>query len=350
MIRKITILIFFLASIGCNRGSHKEQLFSETFPANSEILIASDRLADPTFLTVMNDFLVVGNRKGTPLIEIYSITSKEKLNSFIDLGNGPLEIQTIGNIQFVPDEEELLIADLFKRKIFSYHLRDVINEAQPIPKVLYERAENSTLLFDKLYKSKYFLIAESRDPRGRLISLHETDSDSYYFLKYPDKHLVDERLSDINNAQLYASSITISPSLKYLAAATYSAGMIDICKIGRDSIVPQWNYTEFYPQGMMMVPMGDGVAVAHTKESKNGFPYISSSEKYIYCLYSGKLLEDKTYPYGNEVYVVSWDGKETYKILLDKEINRLAVDVKDKFLYGITSDMNIVKFKIPDNR
>jgi hypothetical protein len=99
---------------------------------------------------------------------------------------------------------------------------------------------------------------------------------------------------------------------------------------------------------MMIVPMGKGVAVAHTMDSRSGFISISSSDRYTYSLFSGKLLEDKTYPYGNQIYVVSWDGKETYKILLDKSINRLAVDAKDEYIYGITPEMDIVKFKISD--
>jgi hypothetical protein len=341
---------FNLVFISCNSSEDKKQVFTETFSSKGDIFIKEEKLTDPGSLTIMNDFLVVGNTKGSPLIEIYSLTSTELLNSFLDLGNGPNEVLTIGNIQYIPGQEELLIADLFKRKIFSYSLREIINKENPEPRILYERADKSPLLFDKLFKSKHFLIAESRDPRGRLITLQEDGSESNYFMGYPDKNIVDERLSDINNASIYASAITISPSLDNVALATYSAGMIDLCKIENDHIVPQWNYTEFYPQGMMIVPMGDGVAVAHTKDSRSGFTSISSSDKFIYSLYSGKLLEDKTYPYGNKIYVVSWDGKETYKILLDKSINRLAVDAKDEYIYGITPEMDIVKFKIPDNR
>lgn len=140
--------------------------------------------------------------------------------------------------------------------------------------------------------------------------------------------------------------MTVNLSLDKVALATYNAGMIDICKMDKDSVIPFWNYTEFYPQGIKIIPMRDAMAVIHTPKSRNGFTSISSSNKYVYALYSGKLLEDPSYPYGNEVYVVSWNGKETYRIVLDRQINRMTVDVKDEYIYGISPEMDIIRIKI----
>ena len=341
-------MISILTFLGCNRGEDKEHLFAEIVYADSEIFIDAEKLVDPRFMVIANDLFVVGNFKHDPLIEVYELSSKKLRNSFLNIGNGPNEVLTIGNVQYISSERKLLVADLHKKRMFGYTLdEDLLKMDNPQPTIIYEREERSSYLFDKLYVGDDNLLAESRDTKGRVLLLDKSGNAIGYFLGYPDKKNVDKSLGDYNNAELYASAITVSPSLNKMALATYSAGMIDICEIKQDSIIPVWNYTEFYPQGIMVVPMGDNTAVAHTSKSRNGFTSISSSDKVIYALFSGKLLEDKTYPYGNEVYVVSWDGEKTYKILLDKSINRLAVDPEDEYIYGITPEMDIVRFKIP---
>lgn len=337
--------ILFLIE-GCISNNNDSKPFTETIDVNTEVFIEAAKLADPRHIIVIENYLLLGNKTRSPLIEVYDISSRKKIDSFLAIGNGPTEVLIIGNVQYIPQRGVLLVADLFKRKLLSYDFEHVLTEGDLKPKVLYERDEKSTLMFDKLYAGKDFLIAESRDPRGRILLLDTTGREVGYYLSYPDKEKVDKNLDDINHADIYASAMTVSPALDKVALATYSAGMIDIYKCNKDSVVPVWSYAEFYPQGIKVIPMGDAVAVAYTSQSRNGFTSICSSNKYVYALYSGKLSEDPSYPYGNEVYVASWDGAETYKIILDKQINRLAVDVKDEYIYGITSGMDIIRFKI----
>lgn len=343
----LIFLFVIIMLLGCTQTKGNEEVFSEMYNTEGELWMPSDMVRDPCMITVFDGHLLLGNYKGVPLLEIYNLSTKEKENEFLNIGNGPNEMLLLGNIQYIPGTKELLAADLFKGKIYSYGLNDAINTDNPIPTKLYDKGENASLMFVKLYKGKDLFIAESRDPKGRILLLNNDGSEKGYYLAYPDKGKIDENLSDIHNAKLYASAVTVNPYLDKVAFVTYSAGMIDICEIGENGVVPLWNYTEFYPQGIMVVPMGDDTAVAHTKESRNGFTSISSSNKYIYALYSGKLQEDPTYASCEEVYVVSWDGKESYKIKLDKSIKKLAVDEKDEYIYGITSLMDIIRFKIP---
>lgn len=343
---KLFLFVYIIFMTGCAENNNDSKPFTKIMKVNSEVLIGAESVADPRHILVVDKFLVLGNKTQTPLVEVYDISSGKMIDNFLSVGNGPNEVLIIGNLQYIPQKKALLVADLFKRKIVSYNLEHVPKEGDLKPKVLYERDEKSTLVFDKLYTGKNYLIAESRDPRGRILLLDTTGREMGYYLPYPDKDKVDKNLDDINHADLYASAVTVSPALDKVALATYSAGMIDICKLDKDGIVPLWNYTEFYPRGIKLITMGNNVVVIHTPQSRNGFTNICSSPKYVYALYSGKLFEDPSSPYGNEVYVVSWDGKETYKIVLDRQINRLAVDVRDEYIYGITSGMDIIRFKI----
>ena len=59
-------------------------------------------------------------------------------------------------------------------------------------------------------------------------------------------------------------------------------------------------------------------------------------------------MTDKATAFGNQVYVVSWDGAETYKIHLDHDVNRIAVTPDDKTLYGVNSNMDIIQFTLKE--
>lgn len=343
---KLFLIVSILSITGCVENNNDSKPFNKIIPVTSEVFIGAGNVADPWHILVTDKYLILGNKMQAPLVEIYDISSKKIIDSFLAIGNGPNEMLTIGNLQYCPQKDGLLVADLFKGKILNYNLGNMLKKESRKFEVIFERGEGSALMFDKLYTGKDLLIAESRNPEGRILLLGANGREIGYYLPYPDKEKVDKNLDDINHADLYASAVTVSPALDKIALATYSAGMIDIYKINKDSAVPVWSYAEFYPQGIKIIPMGDATAVVYTPKSRNGFTSISSSHKYVYALYSGKLLGDSTYPYGNEVYVVGWDGKETYKIVLDRQINRLAVDVKDAYIYGITSEMDIVRFKI----
>lgn len=295
----LTLSIFW----SCSTQNETKELFTETYDAKSEIYISAEQTLDPKTITIVDNAIVLGNSKASPLIEIYDITSQEKISEFLTTGNGPDKVLIIGNFQHIKSNNKLLVADLFKGKLLKYDVKDIMHSNDPKPSTLYKVEENSAWLFDKLFRVANYLVAESRDPRGRILLLGENGEEKGYYLAYPDKEKVDKNLTDLNNANLYLGNITISPALDKIAMATHCAGMIDVCKLEKDSIVPIWNYFEFYPQGIELIPMGETTAVARTKKSKSGFISISSSDKYIYALYSGKLYEDPTYTFGEVVYV-----------------------------------------------
>ena len=342
--KTIIISITTLMIVSCQTNKNTLVEFDTTMAVKGELFINNDVLKDPTLINFADDHLIIANYKGVPVIEVFNAVSGEYINGFLSIGNGPNEILMVANIQIIPDQDDIYVADLFKRKLLKFKMNDILNNLPITSEVIYAQQENSPFLFDKLFIGKYHFIAESRDPRGRVLLLDQNDLEPRYLIDYPDKNIIDKNLSDLNNANLYASTVTISPSLEKMALATYSAGMIDLCTISKDNVHAYWTYRDFYPQGFITMPMGDDIVVAHSLESKSGFLSACSSEKYAYFLYSGKKLSDKTYFSGNMVYVVNWDGKEQYKIELDRQVNRITVDFDDQILYALTPEHEIYKF------
>lgn len=92
-----------------------------------------------------------------------------------------------------------------------------------------------------------------------------------------------------------------------------------------------------------------------SKNPKNGFITSAVSSKYIYTLYSGKILKGKNseafmdYFTSNMVYVFDWKGNPIKKYKLDREVSSIAIDDKDEILYAgslDSKDSNIIKYAL----
>ncbi|MCH5263712.1 MAG: hypothetical protein J1F42_12430 [Lachnospiraceae bacterium] len=297
---------------------------------------------------ILDSYFIVGNYKADPLIEIYDKSSKEKIKSFLRVGRGPLEASFLGYMQMDPAQNGFYISDLFKRTLLRYDLKEVLADPFSHPELIYSRG-NESLLFTKIgVLNDGYLVAESQDPKGKFLLMDKTGKQLQYFRSFPAKELVDDNLNDIQNAGLYTAAMTVNPSKDKAALASYNAGLIDLVQLKNGRLDSIWSYQAFYPSHLYIAPMGEDIMIAYTQESRNGFLGIHSTDEYVYCLFSGKT-KNKDYKYGTEVYVVSWDGKETYKIVLDQKVNRLIADKDNRTMYGITPDMDILRFTFDKN-
>ncbi|MEG0518609.1 MAG: 6-bladed beta-propeller [Bacteroidales bacterium] len=143
---KLLLFVNILLIIeGCTANNNDSKPFTEVININTEVFIQAEKLADPRHIIVVENYLFVGNKKRSPLVEVYDLSSKKMINSFLAIGNGPDEVLTIGNVQYLLQQNKLLVADLFKRKILSYNLEDVLKKRELKPEVIYERDEKSTI-------------------------------------------------------------------------------------------------------------------------------------------------------------------------------------------------------------
>ena len=80
--------------------------------------------------------------------------------------------------------------------------------------------------------------------------------------------------------------------------------------------------------------------VAATTDSPQGFGDIFAGEKYLYCLYEKKKVEDLLKGEKNSAYIFlyGWDGKPVKSYSLEKPLFAIGVDEKSGILYGIGYD------------
>lgn len=71
-----------------------------------------------------------------------------------------------------------------------------------------------------------------------------------------------------------------------------------------------------------------------TPETRKAFVNTYVTGEYIYLLYSGCKRTEKNWPYGNEIFVYSWDGKPQKKYVLPQFVYAFAVDESKGIIYS----------------
>lgn len=342
---------FLLLSTSCSstKSKNMEDYFVNKKELFSEVIIKSDSLKDPWDLCIKDTFLIVGNYKGEPLLEIYGISGK-CYKKTLNIGRGPSEILYIGLIQSNLSDDLFYVYDLLGKKLLEFDIASLFSNEKYGPKTYFDLTKMNKTEADinKILVAKDYLICDNRTPEGRILLMKKDGTPINYFLNFPGKVLPE--ISDINNAALFSSALTVNPQKDHLAMATSMSNMINIFKLKPESIDSVWAYYESMPNDIT-IQGGDGYSQAFfTKKSKLGYLDIASSKKYVYALYSGLTLDDPNCEYGKIIKVISWDGNENFEIKTDRGLRSIEVDTDDLNLYGISLNeekgTEIVKFKL----
>ena len=341
----VAFLAGMLLVMGCQSSTDQEP-FGNTVQASGEIFIPGERMGDPRNIQIYQDYLVVSNRKANPLIDVFDLASGERKSSFLSAGRGPLECLSV-DIQSDPDHGFLYAFDMSQRKGLRYDFEKILRDSTTLPEVIYQRSDDSHLQFIMMTAGKEYLVASSSDPQGRILLLSKEGKEKGYFVDFPDKELLGKNLDDYNNADLYMSRIQMNPSGTRVVLATYMAGLIDMFTLGKEGPEPIFSYHKFYPEGISVVPGKERMVGVFSKDSRVGFISLCATDRYCYGLFSGKALSDQTGHLGEQVYVMSWDGKKTCIVQLDQGVRCIAVKPGDKTMYGINGHMDIVQFALP---
>jgi len=311
----------------------------DSIRAHGTTLFGPEQLNDPWVIRTMDTLLLVANKKGDTVLDVYSNSGK-LIKRMVPRGKGTLNVRMAGYIQ--PDyiHNQFYLYDLFTHKILQFSIRDMLKDTAYEPK-LYATLDRDSVLdntFDKAYVMGDGFIAESHLPDGRLVMINRKLDQRRYFLSFPPK--VDTSLTDLENSSLYSMGITFNQQQTKMATATYAAGLLNILSITPEGLNPVWSAEIYKVTGLKRMKMDNGSFIAHGGDAIAGYSDICATEKYIYAIFSGKRMRDGNNPFSSIVHVMTWDGNKRFKILLDKEINRLTVSQDDATLYGLSSNGN----------
>ena len=347
----IGMIVIFL--IGCSNEKEKSVFSKMVFELNGTQFINEEFLKDPFSITTMDSFLIIGNLNGTPMVEVFDRFSGKLIGSFLEKGQGPLEVLALDGCQNV-NNQKLIIPDLFSRKMLMVD-KSTINKDQIVIEPFFSINDYDEDIVAKIGKIAYlndtYNIVTTTDNNGRLGLLNTKEKTLNYFFPFTDGEVLFPELDSYRNNNLFSSDMTVSTKNNRIAFSTHMADMLYIYEYLDDKLIPIWHHQTYLPNGIKIFTFENTPPQAfYTDKSIYGYHDITSSEKNVYALFVGFSQEQGDIYFTNRIRVFNWNGENRFEIRTNYPLKRIAVDEDDHFLYGISKEEEaiIVKFNLND--
>lgn len=294
---------------------------------------------------INEDKLILSDESEEFYFSIYDLRKRAIVSKTGRKGQGPNEIVGLPQSVSVMNRNNFFFYEIERKKIFDVKISESNNS------LLTERKIN--------IKGKYFEIQPLSNNRyiavglieeGRYALINSLGDEISYHFDYP-AFKGDEKFSNFHKAMAFQGRLLSRPDGNRFVFTATTSELLEILKINKDnSIVKVYDFKGVFAD---FIPEGDGkntISAAIKRTSKVCFINSCCTNRYIYILYSGRIIENNFLNAfkGNIVYVIDWNGNPVARYNLDIDVKCIAVSADDKTLYAIAEqdDTNLVKFKL----
>lgn len=341
------LLLFVLLLISCNNRVAKNEVIS----VQSELIIPDSMLRKPTTLCLADDYLLVCNMDADTIIDVFNFEGKH-INSFLPKGQGPEDGLFVVHLQYDKKNECIYAPDVRKSCLFRFSNIAYKPHVEKIFKYKCELNDSVYLLnwYGKLANGD--IIAGNASGGGMLSRFSGDGKFMEYYVDFPDKKLLDEKLTDYANGSLYVPVASVSPDGDKVAFVYDNADIVTIATLNSNNQIETKSIRNALPNDVLAVQFGEKTVVGSiTGKTIIYYESVTTSQDYIYALYMGRPYDDiaKTGYNSTIVKVYNWDGQLCKELSLDKNVNDIKVTPDDQFLYAIEESedgYNVLKYKI----
>ena len=222
-----------------------------------------------------DDYIIIGETKENVITSINFST--HKFVSGVTFGNGPNELNRIGQLRKVKDK--LLINDISLQKIFEIMIiQDSLLQIEPYCEINYNKR---LFLFD--YLGDNVIATGMFDDYwiGYIDILHNESLSKIDFPKFEET----SHLQEMYKSSLYISShISVSPNGEKIVVATQDMGVISLSDIKENELI-EYRKINYFPPSFSVVGGGNqGSGIAKSRDGKVGFCGLDCDDNYIYTL------------------------------------------------------------------
>lgn len=180
---------------------------------------------------------------------------------------------------------------------------------------------------------------------GRYCSSDPTDNSDIFSVTYPD--CTDPTLSDSLKSIFYASNcLTTNASHTRLACANMQYGCLDICDINGKQI-KRVNEVHLNRPGVVFQHKrlrGRGMwhPVSYTRNNLFGFCDLTTSDDYIFALYSGRTYREYkgNVDKGHTILVFDWNGSHVRTYHLPNSCSSISYDKASNTIYALSHEQD----------
>lgn len=304
--------------------------FKEVIDLKGEKIGLDSILLAPIQLQIYDTILAVMNSRADRMIHLFSLNSQKKIAEHVSVGQGPDEMLIPRFVE--NDGQSIQVSDVMTSVVMKYNLYDFLKQEEPVNIeriLLKERAFGEVRLLKDGYigaSHKVPFLLNKYNVKGEVI-----DSIG----NYPE---VGWETTEAEKLNMYSFSFS-----------TNLCDRIAICYNWTDLIDIYDNMGNLHKR-----IYGPKQFVSHFKEVSDGKVVSSSPVKghtrdayfcpvnmgdEFWVLFSGKSESEENYSIlANQIYVYGWDGSPRKILNLSQGVFSIAIDKKNRVIYGISDD------------
>ncbi len=314
---------------------------------HSTVVIKSNNIYYSSSFALINNYLLLIDKKADKVIKIFDLKSYKLLKSFGDRGQGPSEF--IGASDIIPDPKDkniFWIFDITARKLKKYNINKVLSnkfEPEKIIKISGGDGPSSQLIItpdDKIIAVGIFF-------KGR-ISIYNMNGDFIRSVGKIPVVLKNGRFSS-QHSHGFSGRFILKNNFKEIFIATRYGAIVENYNIENGKLISTFlGPDSFFPE-YEIVPAGESYTMTYNKKTRFGYLDICYNKKLdrLFLLYSGEYRynKDNNRPnFSNIIYILDNKGTIVEQIVLDKKVVRIRISDDGSTLFGL-SENEILKFE-----
>ncbi len=256
---------------------------------------------------------------------IYDLIDNKEINSILEIGNGPNEFSDI--ISYSHSSDKIAI---YEKNIFRYSIVDILNDSviniKRYPKL---NTDISTLVGN----DQFYITSGYFKQRFNLYDIKKKST--FQFGEYPE---IIEPLTQNAKGMFFQGFGVLNSNKNLYVFATNSIPIVDFYKL--DGLEPELIKRVEYDSELDFKDLSsdNSIKIQYNNDHQFGFRSITSSDKHILILYSGKTqaTDGNLYSSGNEIHVFNFEGDLLKKLKFDIPLNVIRVDAELGVMYGLS--------------
>ncbi len=343
------LLIVIIMYSGCSDKAKKYNYtnYKKLERPNKTINLKSTKINDfellvPTAIGLIENYLIIVDKKADKVIKIIDLKSKNLVTAFGKRGQGPSEFVGASDIIQDPIKTNMFwVFDISARKLKKFDINKVVkNIFEPEKIILFKEGvgipkqviitENKIIGIGFFFKGRiaiYDLNGNYIKSLGKIpVNFKNERFASQHSLGFEGKFVYKKK----------TKTIFIAPLLSDIIEKYDENGVLCSTLHGPDLFFPEYE----------IVQAGEYYTITYNKKTRNGYVDICYNKKFdnLFLLYSGKYFFDTNRNlFYNTVYVIGKDDKIIEKIKLDTGVKRIKMSNDGKIIYALSGN-KILKF------
>ncbi len=341
------ILLFLVISVFTNCTNTKSDEFENSFASTTLIKLASkpvilnntDLFFSHLFeMKYVDDLLIISDPSEFYNMKIVDIKQKTVVD-FAKRGRGPNEMNSQSSWYSIDyNKKRLYVTDGFN--FYFYAISDLKRQHFKPIETLKPRFTNDNFFGSTAFCGGY-IIGGMFEKKIGIYNI--------------EKKILVRKFDYLNEDGAFLSQAKYynHPTKNLVCSQQSKSAVMSILKIENNDIKVK-EFSWWTSDGTVKVE-GQKKSFEPKVASRNGFITAAVTQKYIYSLYSGKVINASSV---NEltkaflskyIYVSDWEGNPVMRYELDQEVRSIAVDEKNNILYAasyLEGDPKLVQYKL----